>query len=423
MFGIFKKKKLPQQTATTNKPTAITLNNAPEWTNFSADNAVTEGYKSASWVYACVKKRADAIASIPIEVQIKTADGWQHSPMHPLQQLLDNPSSDLDYGEIMRLFVTQLDLLGNGLLLKVKSSDNSRTLELFPLLAQYIKQVKKGTHRLIDGYEYQAPNTARMSFDSSDVVHTAYTNPDSLTWGQAPLQACGKGVDVDNAAQDWQRVSMGNRGVPDGVFSIDADLTPDQFDQAVQSVRDQYANASNAKSPWVMSKATYTQMAMTPIEMDYINTRNFSKEQICACYGVPPEMINAMGNANRASSESSRKTFWIDTIVPLASEIEKSLTLNLARDYGRDVRIKFDLSGVPALQENYSEKIANAEKLFSMGVPMTAINKKLELGFDDEELPHGDTAYIRQGVIPASFDADMMIDQDPSQASNDAYGN
>ena len=76
----------------------------------------------------------------------------------------------------------------------------------------------------------------------------------------------------------------------------------------------------------------------------------------------------------------------------------------LSSEYGPDVRIAYDLSNIPALQENYAEKLTNAKIMWSMGVPFNIVNQRLELGLDD--MDGGDIGYIPTGVIPTTFDFD-----------------
>jgi HK97 family phage portal protein len=317
----------------------------------------------------------------------------------------------------MRLFVTHLDLSGNAYQLKTRLNDTGAPLELYPLMPQHVKIIP-GKERLIAAYEYT--QYGRTVYGGQDVVHCALTNPDSLYYGMSPLEAAGKAVDVDNAAAAWQKISMQNRGVPDGVFSFDADLSLVQWEEARQMVREQYSGIAHSRTPWVLSKAKYQQLSMSPAELDFMKTREFSMEQICAVYGIPREMISGMGDANRASGENVRRTFWIDTVVPLLSEVESALNLTLAREFGTldQIRIRFDTSSVPALQENYTEKVTNANNLWRMGVPFNLINERLELGFDEVE--GGDIGYLPSGVIPASLDFDTMP---PTQAGAQAFGN
>jgi HK97 family phage portal protein len=383
------------------------------WSPWDAEAAMREGYKSVAWVYAAVKLRANAVASVPLKVELNQGGEWVETTTHPLARLLNSPNTDLDKNEMMRILVTHLDLAGNGYWLKTRAG-NGMPVELWPMLPQFVRVVP-GRERLIRAYEYTQHGV--QTYPADDMMHAAYTNPENLYYGLSPLQAAGKAVDIDNAAASWQKVSMQNRGVPDGIFSFDADMTYDQWQEARAMVREEYTGMGSNRAPWVLSKAKYQQLAMSPVEMDYMETRKHSMQQICAVYGVPTEMINGLGDANRASSETVRKSFWIDTVTPLLIELEGSLNIGLARDFGTadQIRIRFDTSSVPALQENYTEKVTNAKALWSMGVPFNAINEKLELGFD--EIEGGQTGYIPSGVIPASIDFDSM----PANAS-EAYG-
>src|SRR5690606_7625601 len=129
----------------------------------------------------------------------------------------------------------------------------------------------------------------------------------------------------------------------------------DQFEEVRKVIREQYAGIGNARTPWVVNRAKWRPMSLSPAEVDFIETRHLSMKEICAVYGVPSEMISGMGDANRASSETVRKTFWLDTILPLLTDMQATLNRGLAEGYGGEVRIAYNTSSVPALQENRAE--------------------------------------------------------------------
>lgn len=372
----------------------------PQWSEWDSEKAITEGYQSSPWVYACIKRRVDAVCSVPWVVEVKRGGEWERDDAHELNRLLQDPNPEMDWQELMSLMVTHLDLAGNGFWHKVRVQGKVR--ELWPLMPQAVKVIP-GRSQIIEAYQIgSAPGTR---IEAADITHMAYTNPNSLLYGQSPLMAVGKAVDVDNSAAAWQKISMQNRGVPDGIFQLDQDdLTKEQFDQTRDVVRENYANMGNARSPWVVNKAKWIPMSLTPAEVDFIETRHLSMKEICAAYAVPSEMISGMGDANRASSETVRKTFWLDTVLPLLSEIQSTLNKSLAREYGsaNEIRISYDTSGVPALQESQREQVEIARTLWGMGVPFNEINQRLELGFD--EIEGGEIGYLPSGLLPTNFD-------------------
>jgi RimJ/RimL family protein N-acetyltransferase len=62
------------------------------------------------------------------------------------------------------------------------------------------------------------------------------------------------------------------------------------------------------------------------------------------------------------------------------------------------------LENVEALQQNFGEKITNAEKLWRMGYSNEAINKRLEMGFETDDLPD-------EEELPES-EADPQVDDE-----------
>jgi HK97 family phage portal protein len=247
-------------------------------------------------------------------------------------------------------------------------------------------------------------NTDNNLIIAEDMCQFKYVNPNDYYFGQSPLQAAGKAVDVDNAAQEWQKVSMQNRGVPDYAVSFESDLTPDQYGQARDVIKAQSGTGS-AREPIIMSKAKIQQLSQSPVEMDFMNTRRFSREEVSSVYGVPSALYAEMNEANLSNAETARKVFWLDTILPLMDELKDTLNACLIPDFaanGERIRIVYDTANVAALQVNMAEKITNANKLWAMGVPFNTINSRMELGFDDVE--GGDVGYIASSAIPTNFD-------------------
>src|SRR5699024_11811079 len=69
---------------------------------------------------------------------------------------------------------------------------------------------------IIEAYQIGAAPGVRI--DAADITHMAYTNPNSLLYGQSPLMAVGKAVDVDNSAAAWQKISkIGRASCREGV--------------------------------------------------------------------------------------------------------------------------------------------------------------------------------------------------------------
>jgi len=384
------------------------MRGSAQWTDWDSQKATSEGYKASAWVYRSVSLRANAIASVPWYVETRRGGDWERvEPNHPLQVLLDSPNPEMEQADLMRLLVTHLDLAGNGYWAKVRQGQGI-VLELWPMLPHEM-EIIPGNQELVEAYRFRS----KELLAAQNVAHFAYCNPASLLYGQAPLMAAGKAVDVDNAAASWQKISLQNRGIPDGVFTYPETLTPEQFAEGRKQIKEQYATQGTAREPWLVGGAQWQQMSLSPVEMDYLNTRNVTREEIGIVYGTA-EMLASLASANRASAQEVRKSFWLDTIIPLLRELKSALNRSVAREFGPadQIRIVYDTSSVEALQTNEKEILEVVKGYWSMGVPFNQLNQKYELGFEDIE--GGDVGYLPSGLVPTDFDFDAAL-QPPDQ--------
>jgi len=409
----FKKKKLIEEKGFDNYNNHY--HSAANWNDWDARAAVEEGFKSSVPVFACIKKRYDAVSSIPWVVETLNGDEWEVTPNHPLQKLLDNPNPEMSRGELMRLLICHLDLAGNGFWRKVRGGMGDTPQELWPVMP-YDMSIETNNDGTINSYK-RTSNNDRIAAD--DMCQFKYTNPDDYYFGQSPLRAAGKAVDVDNAGQEWQKVSMQNRGVPDYAISFESPLTTDQYAQANEHIK-QKTGTGSAREPLVLSKAKVQQLSLNPIEMDFMNTRRFSREEISSVYGVPSSLFAEMNDANLSNAETARKVFWLDTILPLMDELKDTLNACLVADFAgnnESIRIVYDTANVAALQVNMTEKINNANKLWAMGVPFNILNQRMELGFNDVD--GGDVGYIASSAVPTNFDFDADVPEESKKAVYD----
>src|SRR5699024_4488890 len=83
---------------------------APQWSKWDSKKAVEEGYQASPWVYAAVKRRVDAVASVPWVVERRTKDGGAVDDSHARSGLLHQPNARISREEVISLNDTELDL-------------------------------------------------------------------------------------------------------------------------------------------------------------------------------------------------------------------------------------------------------------------------------------------------------------------------
>ena len=380
----------------------------PRWWLFSkrdeswdVKTAINEGYSASSIVYTAVEKRAKLIASVPWEVQRKRGDRWEPVENHPLERLLERPNPDQSLYELMYEASQSLDLAGNAYISEIRRGENTPPVALWLLPPEHMK-IKPSRTNMVEYYEY-TEGGVKQKIDPRDMIQLKMPNPANRWFGMPVLMAAGRATDVDRESGIWQKVSLQNRGVLDMHIEVPPEAQPEQIEEAKRIWREKHGGANNAREP-MFSSGKITQLGQNAVEMDFVASRRAVWTEIAAVFGVPLAAMGFTEDVNLANANAMMKQLWQNTIVPQLELIKRQLNHQLASEFGADIRLMYDLSNVPALQEDMGEKLQNAERLFRLGVPMNTVNQYLELGLDDIE--GGDVGYIPSGLIPASFDAE-----------------
>lgn len=373
----------------------------PKWSEFNTRQAIHSGFKRSVWVYACVRLRANNIASIPWYVERKKGDDWERDDNHDLAKLIAKPCPYYDWSDIIRRGVMLMDLGGDTYLSKVRNGPG-KVREVWPLLPDEMV-IYPGRDRMIEKYKYRYRGVIR-NLPADDVIHLRYSNPGDLYYGMSPLQAAARAVDIDEEGEKWQKLSLQNMAVPPFIFSMEGEITQEQYDQTKRMVSEN-SGPENARKPWVVGNAKAQSLAQSATDLDFIQGRKMTREEICAAYSVPPPLVGLYENATLANITTAREILWREGLLPVVDEICAQLNRQLVEEEG--IRINYDLTNVEALAENYTEKIDNARKLWSMGIPLTEINRRLELELELDDIAGADVGYLPGGLLPTDFDMDI----------------
>ena len=396
---------------------------APSWrigkavgrSDWNVEKAIDEGYNASSIVYACVEKRAQLVASVPWKAVEVLADGEvENRPNSPLQKLIDFPNPDQSFYELMYNAQQSLDLDGQAFISEIKAGVAGLPVELWYLPPHQMK-IAPGSQRMIAYFQYN-----RTKIETDDMVFLKKPNPKSPYFGMPVLMAAGRPTDIDRESGIWQKVSLENRGAADINIKLPEGATPEQAEAVKESYKKQQTGAKNARKA-LISNADIQQLGQTALEMDFVASRRAVWTEIAAAFGMSLSNLGMTEAVNLANAEAMDKQLWLNTIIPQLELIKRQLDRMLSSEFGPTWRLVPDLTNIKALQENRTDQIDAATKLFAMGIPFDVINQKLELGL--EAFEGSDIGYVPTGLIPSSFNTDGDNEDDnASDKGAKAYG-
>lgn len=322
----------------------------PVWTPKNFENLAKEGFEQNVWVYRCVMAIAQAAAGVPWLLYEKRRGNVREIESHPLLDLLQRPNPLQSKQEYTEAVVAFLLLSGNAY-----EEENGPNVgppkELWPLRPDRVRVLPDAEH-LISGYRYEV-NGRSLDFPAARIMHTKLFSALDDFYGLSPIAVAARGIDGDNAANAWNASMFQNGGRPSGALSTDNALTDDQYNRLQNQVNAKYTGTKNAGRPLLLEGGLrWQEMSLSPKDMDFIQSKKLSRLEICAAFGVPPELVGDHEHATYSNYQEARQAFYVETVLPILDKLRDKRNAHLVPQFGDGLYLDYDRDGIEALQES-----------------------------------------------------------------------
>lgn len=375
------------------------------YTDGDAGRALREGFTASHYVYLCVRLLARELSRPDWFLERRGgSDGRSWEPMvdTDFEDLMKRPNEFMSGTRMFKRFVQHLYLTGNGVLLKVRGTGN-KVKELWPVPPDQIKPVPSRKNYLA-AYEYQAPGSGPVLIDPDDIIHVMIEDPANPFWGISPLKAMSRLIDAESDALTWWKWSIRNRAAKDGFIKYKRLLSPKEYDKIKSRLYEQVVGPWNSRLPMILTgDADFVPSSQTPVEMDLVNFRKMTREEICIVYGVDPILIGIADKATYSNKGEARLTLWQDNLLGELDDLRGAFDLQLVPDFVpagqlRKVRTNVDLSRIPALCKHLADLAPAVEIYRDMGWTPNELNVRFGLGFKALPPEIGDRSWMSSSV-------------------------
>jgi HK97 family phage portal protein len=323
-----------------------------KWTPRRYDRLAEEGYARNVVAFRCIREIAQSAASVPLLL----FQGEAELIAHPVLDLLARPNPRQGKVAFLESMITQLLIAGNAY---VEAVGDGEPVELWTLRADRM-QVVPGRHGLPAGYEYTVGGQSRRwAADPVDgqspILHLGNYHPLEDWYGFSPLEAAARAIDQYNAAEQWNQALLQNGCRPSGALSIEnrdgpLTLSPEQYERLKAELQEQYAGSVNAGRPILLEGGLkWTDMMLSPKDMDFLNAKYASARDIALAFGYPPMLLGIPGDNTYANQKEARLALWEQTILPLLTVVLDGLNHWLLPRFGDGLGLTHDEDAISAL--------------------------------------------------------------------------
>ncbi len=327
----------------------------PQWTPRNYAALAQEGFAANAIGYRAVRMIAEAAASLPWLVY----DGEAESTLHPLLALLAKPNPGQPGREFFEQLFGFLLVAGNAYIEKVDIDGSVR--EIYALRPDRMKAIASA-NGWPEAFEYSV-NGQSVRLARDNVLHLKLFNPLNDHYGMSPLEAAQRSIDTHNAAAAWNKAMLDNSARPSGALvyaAADGHLTTEQFERLKRELEQSYQGAANAGRPMVLEGGLdWKEMGFSPKDMEFIQSKNAAAREIALAFGVPPMLLGIPGDNTFANYAEANRSFWRQTILPLAGRVAEALTGFLGQG---QFRLAHDLDQVEALAPDREALWARLER-------------------------------------------------------------
>ena len=296
-------------------------------------------------VYACVRVLSESMASLPLVIYQRRADGGKDKVTdHWLYRLLaKRPNRFQNPFEWREMLQGHLALRGNAYN-QIITNAKGEVVELMPLHPDRIRL------ELLPSGEYRYRFTDRFGTESilprGEVWHLRGLSSDGLM-GMSPIELARENLGMALAAQDYGARFFANDAKPTGGWIEFPGSFKDSEAKKVfrESYQQAQSGANRGKVLVLENGMKFHEVGVTNKDAQFLELRKFQITDIARLFRVPPHMIADLERATFSNIEQQSLEFVMHTMTPWAERWEASIESELLLE-GDDIEIEFDFANL-----------------------------------------------------------------------------
>lgn len=352
---------------------------------------------------------------------------------HPLALLMRRPNPWTTPYRFINALVHDFAIYDVAYLLKSKVNDSTAGLIRLPPMMV----TPKGDNWLTPDKFEVAGTKERKTYDADQVVYfRGYSSSEDV--GVSPLEALRQ-ILLEDWASTLMREQVMRNGArvsgyikrPPPATSGVKEWSKDARERFRMQWQQQYVGdgPQAGGTPILEDGMEFVAASQTAKDLQYIEGRKLTREEVAAAYFIPPPMVGLLDKASFSNITEQHKMLYQDTLGPWLAMIQQEIALQLIPDFEskpHDFYVEFNLR--EKLTGSFEQRAASMQT--AIGAPWMTRNEGRALdnrppieGGDELVQPLNVTANGDQDPIPAepepAEDPDEDVDEDEDEQEDD----
>ncbi len=280
-----------------------------------------------STVFGCVRVLSESVGMLPCRLMEQNGRTRLPAQSHPLYRLLNvAPNDYMTSQEFWELLITCLCLRGNFYAYKVKGLGN-RVSELLPLDPGSVEPKLDSQWNPVYRVTFKDGTTDVLGQDR--VWHVRLMTLDGLV-GLNPVAYAREAIALGLDTEEHGARLFRNGAVTTGVLATEQTLTDAAYKRLKSDFEERHGGLANNHKPMILEGGLKWQpISLNAEDSQFLETRKFQRDEICAIFRVPPHLVANMERATFSNIEHQGLNFVNYSLVPYLTRIEKRVQVGL----------------------------------------------------------------------------------------------
>lgn len=309
------------------------------WSDFSSLRTGPVNDKTAQGIsacYACVQAVSETVASLPLILFKKNGDDRERAMSHPLYGVLHDIANPEQTALEFREYMTACILLRGNAYARIVRGYDGQVRELWPINPDRVSVLRLESGKL--AYDYADRKGTMHRLLAEEVLHLRHRLCDDGVLGISPIQAARGVIELALSETDHGVNTFRNGAKMLGVLKFPGKLSPDQRQAVRDSWASQHAGGANAGKTAVLEQGVeFQSVSMTLEDAEWIASRQFSVEEVCRLFRVPPTIVGDLRHGNYSNSVELARQFVTMSLRRHLVAWEQAIAMQLLTDAGRRI--------------------------------------------------------------------------------------
>lgn len=280
-------------------------------------------------VYACVSLLSKIMGSLPLFVYRRLSPGKARAPDHPLYSLLhDEPNPEMTAMIWRETMTGHLALWGNCYS-EIEYDENWIPKALWPLRPDGTFPYRDQQTGQIMYSTFIPRLNISVALPAWRVLHVPLFGLDGYM-GKSPIRLHMETLGMSVAMTRYGGSFFSNGAKPSGVLTHPKTLSEAAQTRLRNTFDVKYGGLENSCRTMILEEGLdFHQIAIKPEEAQFLESRNFSVNEIARIYSVPPHMIGELSRSTNNNIEHQGIEFQTMTMMPYCVRYEQEYTRKL----------------------------------------------------------------------------------------------